>query len=254
MVPREEGRASDSGPEMSILSGMKIFLAVRNALALCMLGFGLASALGAPGEGWTDLFDGKSLDGWASLDGRAPSGKWKVEDGVLHLTASGGADLYTTKEYRDFILEFEWKTTPGGNSGVKYRMAWYGKEYLGPEYQILDDPKGAAPREGHGDAPTASLYAIDWGDWSVDPRRPAPQWNRSRIVARGTRLEHWLNGRRMVEADTSSEKFLKGVAASKFARLGKFGQSPAGRIMLQDHGAEVWFRSIRLRELDSRKL
>ena len=233
---------------------MKTFLVFRNGISLCLLGFGLVFGLGPPGDGWTDLFDGKSLEGWSSLEGGAPS-KWDVQDGSLHLKSTGfGGDLYTRKEYRDFVLEFEWKVAPGGNSGVKYRMAWFGKEYLGPEYQILDDPKAELPKAGKGDAPTAALYAIDIGDWSVDARRPAPEWNRSRIVARGTHLEHWLNGRKGVEADTSSEPFAKGVAASKFARLGKFGQSPAGRIMLQDHNAEVWFKTVRIRELDSRKL
>ncbi len=208
----------------------------------------------APREGWTDLFDGRSLEGWTSLDGKAPSGRWKAEDGVLHLGKPGpGADLYTRKEFSDFVLEMEWKISPGGNSGVKYRMAWYGKEYLGPEYQILDDRRAAGAKEGSGDSPTASLYAIDDGDWAVDPRRPADAWNQTRIVARGTHLEHWLNGRKIIDADTSSEKFKKGVAASKFAKLGGFGRSPSGRIMLQDHGAEVWFRKVRIKELGARR-
>lgn len=214
---------------------------------------GLALGLLATGararseEGWNSLFDGKSLAGWTALDGKPVTGGWVAEDGLLVRKQQGG-DIYTDREYANFVLDFEWRIAPDGNSGVKYRMAWYNGQYLGPEYQVFDDGDPARPKIADPRMQTASLYEILACN-AKKRLKPAGEWNSGRIVANGKRIEHWLNGERVVEADTASEAFAAAVGKSKFAKRAKFGRSPSGRIMLQDHGSQVWYRNLRLKEL-----
>lgn len=192
---------------------------------------------------FVSLFDGKTFNGWTTVDGKPVTKGWEVTpEGWIHRAGAGG-DIYTEKEYANFILEFEWKVAPKANSGVKYRMARYGNSYLGPEYQVIDDGNKKPDRFSAG-----SLYEL----FPPAPDRrlnPPGEWNQSRIVAGGTKIEHWLNGQKVVEADTSTEAFRKAVAASKFRNQKDFAQNPSGRIMLQDHGGEVWFRSLRIKVL-----
>jgi hypothetical protein len=134
-------------------------------------------------------------------------------------------------------------------------MRSYGKEYLGPEYQILGEKpegsakKGASKDRGVSKGLTGALYDILPVDLSARDLRPAPQWNAARIVADKTHIEHWLNGKKLVDVDVTSEEFKKAVAESKFRTKEGFAQNPSGRIMLQYHGSEVSFRSIRIKEL-----
>lgn len=204
----------------------------------------------AEGE-WTPLFDGKSLDGWRTLGGKAIAG-WEAKDGVLRFVPSKGAagqDIYTEKEYSSFILDLEWKIPEGGNSGVKYRMRWYEEEYLGPEYQILGEKPEPGARRGASKGLTGALYDIIPIDLSARDLRPADRWNAARIVADGPRIEHWLNGKKLVDVDVTSDEFKAAIAASKFRSREGFAQNASGRIMLQYHGSEVSFRNIRIQEL-----
>ena len=229
-----------------LLPGVAVLLATA-ALASC------ATQSAANGESTRLLFDGKTVAGWTMLDGGPVEG-WGVEDGALTRLEKAG-DIYTVEEYENFELEFDVKIAAGGNSGVKYRMQWYGESYLGPEFQVLDDvdtPPGADPTTGKTHWGTATLYVIDPGDWTVDPRKPAGEWNHGRIVADGSRIEHWLNGHKIVSIDTASERYAKGVAASKFRDRENYGQNPKGRIMLQEHGSGVWFKNLKLRKLPTR--
>jgi hypothetical protein len=191
------------------------------------------------------LFDGQSLAGWTNAAGGPPGAGWVVQEGAIHRQAAGG-DLYWSREVGDFDFRFEFKIAPKGNSGVKYRVATIGKEILGPEYQVLDDA-------GHPDAKvgptrqTASFYDIK-APSADKPTRPAGEWNEGRIVAKGTRLEHWLNGVKVAELDTASDEWKALKAKSKFRNKAGFGESPRGRLFLQDHGDKVWYRRLQLTE------
>ncbi len=191
------------------------------------------------------LFDGKSLNGWTTLDGRPVTKGWEVVDGMLHLNTEGGrsGDIVTDREYGDFELRFQWKNVAGGNNGLKYRVRKYGGKTLGYEYQIIDDegyriklpPKGT----------TGSLYDL-YEPNAAKSVNPPGQFNHSRIVVRGNRIEHWLNGKRIVVACAGSAEWNRRMAESKFADVPGFGRNREGKIMLTDHNSEIWYRNIEL--------
>ena len=198
------------------------------------------------------LFDGKTLAGWVTRDGKPVEKGWIVEDGCIVRDTHGGGDIFTEGSYGDFDLSFEWKVTAGVNSGVKYRVREFGGQRLGPEYQIIDESSDK-PKPG---SETGSLYAL----YETSPDRvlnPPGEWNHARIVARGTRLEHWLNGVKLFEADTASDDWAKRLAKSKFAKRTGFATG-AGPIMLTDHAPalsdlgkpdKIWFRNFTIRRL-----
>lgn len=174
------------------------------------------------------LFNGKNLDGWVTAAGQPVSDGWSVEQGMLVRSGHGG-DIYSVDSFSGFELTFDWKIAPGVNSGVKYRLRSYGNERLGPEYQIADDGADASGELGA----TASIYAL----FPPSARaKPVGEWNQTKIIARGTHIEHWLNGVKTAEADTTSDAWKSHVAKSKFAKRADFGQPTASPIMLQDHG------------------
>ena len=177
-------------------------------------------------DGWIPLFDGTTLTGWRTLNEQPIEG-WAADNGTLHFTPpkprKKDCTIYTVKEYGDFILELEWKIAPGGNSGIKYRMNWYGNAYLGPEYQLLGQP-GSPEKPRGGKGATGSLYDIlppDFTTWCV---KTPGEWNTTRIVASGTRIEHWLNGKRILAVDLDSERFKQAVAKSKFRNRKNFAR------------------------------
>ena len=204
-----------------------------------------AAALASPAAAPVSLFDGKSLAGWASLDGGKPGDGWEVVNGTIHRKAKGG-DLYLDREIGDFDLSFEFKVSKTGNSGVKYRLAKYGKDELGPEYQILDDELHPDSLRGKTHR-TGALYDLKAAA-DDKPYKPAGEWNSGRIVARGTHLEHWLNGVKVMEIDTDTPEWRDLKAKSKFKARDGFGENTRGRLHLQDHGDEVWFRNLMLTE------
>ena len=193
------------------------------------------------------LFDGQTLNGWVTANGEPVTEGWLVEDGILQLTKRSSS-IYTDREYTNFVLDFEWKITDGGNGGLKYRVREYGGSLLGIEYQMLDDLKFKYKSDGVGS--TGSLYAL-YGPRADKPLKPVGEYNQSRIVVQGNRLEHWLNGMQIATATVGSAQWQQRVAASKFNKRAGFGQNSSGKIMLQDHGHPVWFRSITIRELNS---
>jgi 3-keto-disaccharide hydrolase len=175
---------------------------------------------------------------------------WEFVDGVLH-TKGSGVDLKTRKQYRDFDLRFEWKVPPGANSGVMYRVSQETDPayYTGPEYQIIDNvlnADGASP-----DTSAASVYALY--PPSKDVTKPAGSWNEARIVVCGNHVEHYLNGEKVVDYQLGSADWKQRVAASKFAAWKKFGTNRRGHIVLQNHGNDVWYRSVRIKSLDGGK-
>ena len=166
----------------------------------------------------------------------------RPDEELPHGGAERGGDIITEKKYENFILEFEWKISKGGNSGVKYRA----KGSLGLEYQVLDDGKHADSKNLTHRA--GSLYDLVAAP-DDKPVKPVGEWNKARIVADGTQLEHWLNGVKIVSIDQSGDDWKARFAKSKYRKNKGFGSGP-GHILLQDHGNEVWFRKLRVRVVE----
>lgn len=200
--------------------------------------------------GWVNLLEDGKLTHWKLGNGKPVTQGWIIEkDGTLYRASRGGS-IYTQKEYGDFILEFEWKVAKASNSGVKYRVTKYGKSLLGPEYQVLDDVNHPDAKKGTpGSRTAAALYDIL--ACNKDKKlKPVGEFNKARIVAKGTKFEHWLNGKKVIDIDTASDEFKKAVMNSKFKNTKDFAKNPKGLIMLQDHSDPVWFKNIRIKALN----
>jgi hypothetical protein len=204
-------------------------------------------------DGWKQLFDGRSTQGWRCLPDRDPvQGGWSASEGWLKLAEAKDrpvfGNLANASQFTDFDLRFDWRIGPHGNSGVMYGRAFLRPQNLsmsGPEYQILDDPSYG------GEAPTSMTAAL-WGVIAPGPNKhllPVGQVNRSRILVRGNHVEHWLNGSRLVEYDADSAAFRALVAASRFRETPDFAQRTRSPIVLQDQGKGVWYRNVKIREL-----
>jgi hypothetical protein len=198
--------------------------------------------------GWKLLFDGRSLDGWRGYKTAEIGAGWKAQDGELVLTQGKSGDLVTKEEFGDFELVFDWKISAGGNSGVIYRagLGDSAPHRTGPEYQVLDNV--AATDNKLANHLAGSLYDLGPGV-PRDAAKPAGEWNSSRLVVRGWKVEHWLNGRMLAAADLASPEGKALIAASKFKAVPKFASLSRGHIALQDHGYVVSYRSIKIREL-----
>lgn len=194
------------------------------------------------------LFDGETLDNWTTLDGKPVTTGWEVVDGAIHLNRDQGraGHIITKHEYGDFELSFDWKIATGGNSGVKYRVQKYGNKTLGCEYQIYDD---AGARKLKPKNSSGSLYDLYEPNESKQ-LNPTGEFNSTRIIVRGDRIEHWLNGKQIVVVAVGSADWDERIAASKFAEEKDFGENRYGKIMLTDHGSEVWYRNMRLSSLE----
>lgn len=267
-------------------------------------------------QGWRLLFDGKTTEGWTGGIGLPfPERAWAIEEGLLHLkNPANGPSLYSQDRFNNFDLRFEWKISPGANTGVKYlsvagRRApdflaawntwmrglivgtalfflfvvalvfrvgflrqkwafrisvaaailaglwlsalawgvhrgydWAAKYPPGFEYQIIDD---AGRNIQHAEQKTAGLYDL-FGPSGAHPHPPG-EWNESRILVDGNRVEHWLNGTKTLEYTLGSAALEQVVARSKFASLNGFAQKQPGYFELQNHGTEVWFRNLKIR-------
>ncbi len=230
--------------------------------------------------GWRLLFDGRTLAGWRGLGyDTVPTAHWKTVDGTIKKIASGkvprvpdgrplnGGDLMTVETFGDFELSWEWKVTPGANSGVKYNVSEElsvaqggaltpaavaqgsiapNHSALGFEYQMLDDdrhPDGQLPTHRAG-----ALYDLV-APSGAKHLRPVGEWNQSRVVFRGNHGEHWLNGEKIVEFELGTARMDSALAASKYHAIPGFAERRKGHIVLQDHGDEVYFRSIKVRVL-----
>jgi len=204
-------------------------------------------------EGWQLLFDGKTTKGWHNYGKKGISPLWKVEDGALLMSQKGAEDIATDKEYENFEFQLEWKIAEGGNSGIYYLVKEDPKKYVkgwytGPEMQILDDDKHPdAPRGKDGNRKAGSLY--DLIPATNKQLRPVGQWNHVRIIVNKGKVEHWLNGSKVVEYDLNGPEFAELVKGSKFSTLPDFAKFRKGRIVLQDHGDLVWFRNMKIKKL-----
>lgn len=213
-------------------------------------------------SGWKLLFDGESSKGWrGAYKDSFPSKGWQIQDGNISVIASeghesaNGGDIVTLDQYKAFDLSFEFRLTPGANSGVKYFVTLKEKNEgsaIGLEYQVLDDKLHPDAKLGtNGNRTLASLYDLIP---SVKQERfihAIGQWNTGRIIVYpNNHVEHYLNGIKVLEYERGSANFRSLVALSKFKIWPGFGEAPEGHILLQDHGSEVSFRSIKIRVLE----
>jgi hypothetical protein len=216
-------------------------------------------------QGWRLLWDGESSAGWrgAKLD-HFPTSGWTMEDGVLTVEATDGGestgpgDIVTIQAFSNFELQFEFRISEGANSGVKYfvdpDLNTGAGSAIGCEFQVLDDKVHPDAKEGvNGNRTLGSLYdLIAAENLSTEGRakqfKGVGEWNHGRIVSNNGHVEHWLNGEKVIEYDRFSQMFRALVAYSKYKVWANFCQWPEGRILLQDHGDTVNFRSIKVRE------
>jgi hypothetical protein len=194
-------------------------------------------------EGWKLLFDGESTRGWRGYRQKEAPAGWQAKDGAL-VRAGKASDLITAEQFGDFELQLDWKISHGGNSGIFYRATEDGKAIYetGPEFEIrdnafwLDDPYR-----------TAANYGLHPA--AKDAARPVGYWNRARIVVRGNRVEHWLNGERVVAYELHSDDWARLVRGSKYRDWPGYGRAVRGHVGLQDHGDLVWYRNVKIRPL-----
>jgi hypothetical protein len=212
-------------------------------------------------NGVTLLWDGKTTNGWrGAYKDRFPDKGWEISNGTLNVLPSNGGestnggDIVTEKEYGAFILQFDFKYTEGSNSGVKYFVTeeeGNSGSAIGLEYQILDDVKHPDANMGSiGNHKLASLYDLIPSLPEKRARKPIGEWNRGMVIVYpDNRVEHWLNGWKVLEYKRGVPYYYALVARSKYEKWPGFGMAPKGRILLQDHGSAVSFRSIRIQEL-----
>lgn len=216
--------------------------------------------------GWRLLFDGKTLSGWRGLGyDSVPTAHWKIVNGSIMKIPSGkvalmadgqpakGGDLMTIDTFGDFELAFQWKATPGMNSGVKYNVS---EEFsiknasnhaaLGFEYQVLDDDLNEDNKIPSHRAGALYDLLVPGNNKTL---KPVGQWNSSRIVFKGNHGEHWLNGAKVVDFDLGTERMDAALAASKYKNIKGFADRRVGHIILQDHNEEVYFRDLKIRVL-----
>jgi hypothetical protein len=209
-------------------------------------------------NGWKLLFDGLSTKGWRGAHKKNfPEKGWIVRDGSLMVQgskgeeAANGGDIVTVDEYANFEISLEYKLTKAANSGIKYYVTEKenpGGSAIGLEYQLLDNENHPDAKLGshEGSRVNAALYDLIK---PVNTRENAlGEWNRAKIISKGTHVEHWLNGFKVLEYERGSDEFKSLVCDSKYRKWKNFGLAPKGHILLQDHGDEVSFRSIKIRE------
>jgi hypothetical protein len=210
-------------------------------------------------DGWVLLFDGQSTGNWRGygLDS-FPSKGWVIEDGTLHVLGSGkgeaggGGDIITVKKYSNFELSLEWKVSEGGNSGIFYLAQEKPDQPIwksAPEMQILDNAKHPDAKLGvEGNRAAGALYDLIPGKFEAV--MPAGEWNKIKIMVYKGTVVHWMNGQNVLEYHLWTDDWKKMVANSKFRDYGDFvNTAQEGYIGLQDHGDDVWFRNIKIREL-----
>ncbi len=202
--------------------------------------------------GWVLLFDGKSMDNFRGFRKEEVPASWGIEDAAVALVGRGGGDILTKNQYENYELMLDWKISEGGNSGIIYNVSIdpkYGATYVtGPEMQVLDDERHPDAKMGkNNNRQAGSLY--DLIPLSMPAVKPAGQWNAAKLVVNKGHVEHWLNGKKVIEYQLLSPEWEAMVKESKFASMPDYGRMPKGYIALQDHGNKVWYKNIKIRQL-----
>ncbi len=212
------------------------------------------------GEGWKLLWDGKTTEGWrgAKLD-HFPGKGWSIENGILKVHKSdggestNGGDIVTTRPYKNFMLKVDFKITEGANSGIKYfvdtNLNKGQGSAIGCEFQILDDKKHPDAKLGvEGNRTLGSLYDLIAAP--MDKPFRSGFFNTAMVIVDGNHVEHWLNGVKIIEYERNNQMWNALVNYSKYKDWQNFGNAEEGLLLLQDHGDEVWFQNIKIKELD----
>jgi hypothetical protein len=209
-------------------------------------------------SGWQLLFDGRSKAGWHGYN-KQDTQAWTIEDCALQTSGTETnygsdlrADLVTDAEYTNFELSLEWKATKGGNSGImyavvedpKYQAAWM----TGPEYQLIDDL--GFPQKLESNRKAGANYSMHAPDETQKVVRAIGEWNTTRIVVKDARVEHWLNGKKIVEFERWTPEWRALRDSGKWKSAPDYGKAKTGRIALQDHGSIFWFRNVKIRTID----
>ena len=212
--------------------------------------------------GWQLLFDGNTLNGWRNYNQPdIATDFWAAIDGTIKAKGGGGARfgyLVTDREFENFILDWDWKISPGGNSGVFYHVIESPKfrtPYLtGPEFQMIDDHGFAHPLEvWQKTGGNYGMHSLDASIYENGLINPPGEWNNSRIVFDNGHVEHWINGKRVLEFRAWSDEWFQLRSSGVWRDAAWYGLSNRGVFALQDHGrAPVWFRNVKVKELPSR--
>lgn len=208
-------------------------------------------------EGWKLLFDGETTDGWRGYNSeKFPEQGWVVENGTLTVLADGGGgDIITEKQYRNYILSLEWKVEKGGNSGIFYAAMEQPTQpiyWSAPEMQVLDNENHPDANRGeNGNRKAGSLYDLI----PAEPQNANSygEWNSVKVVVEGARVEHWMNGEKVLEYTRWTPEWYEMIRNSKFRSHPEFGDARKGHIGLQDHGDRVQFRNIKIKEIQVTK-
>ena len=209
--------------------------------------------LGAQGDGFKPMFDGKTLNGWRGYKkADAAETRWKVENGIVTIPeidgkdTKGQRDIISDATYDQFDLRWEWKVAQGGNSGLKYFVLEDEASAIGHEYQMIDDERHPDAKIGPHRQTGAFYDVLAAAD---RPLKPAGEWNNSEVIVKGKHVEHYLNGKRILQYELDSPELRAAVAKSKFKDIARFGKPQKGHILIQDHGNAVWFRNVRIKPL-----
>lgn len=201
-------------------------------------------------QGWTLLFDGQTTNGWITPAGKPVSAGWEIKNGCLTAIKGGkGGDIITSGEYSDFELSVDFNIEPGCNSGIKYFYTKYATGgNLGMEYQILDDKLAEDnKKENH---LCGSFYDVLPVNTNKKKINAPGEWNTVRIISKGKKVEHWLNGVKILEFTRGDKTYTDAVALSKFNKaVPAFGMVEKGNILLQEHGGVVSFKNIKIKTL-----
>ena len=200
------------------------------------------------------LFDGKSFSGWHGFNKSGEIKNWAIEDGAMVCLGAAkdaeGGDIVSDKQYENFELSWDWKISKGGNSGVMYHVVEnpkYKAPYeTGPEYQMVDDI--GFPEKLEDWQKTGADYAMYPAN-EKKKIKPLGEWNTSKIIFNNGHVEHWLNGEKIVEFDTSGDDWKKKRAEGKWKDFPDYGSAKKGAIAFQDHGNKAWFKNIMIKEL-----